>query len=116
VPGRAIALSYVLRQPAWRARVSGGSRRRIIEVTADQDCSGIDLAVVVSLGLVMPLSVEQGSVVDRFDGLRLIRDRPVPLEVELPGRLRRPYWIRCFATAPETVTMIDPPIANLKVA
>jgi hypothetical protein len=115
VRGRAIGLSYVLRRPTWQGRLVRASRRRVIEVTADQDCTGIELAVVVSPGMVMPLSADHGTVVDRFDGLRFARGTPVPLEVELPAGLRRPYWIRCFAIRPDTVTMVDPPVADLKV-
>jgi hypothetical protein len=112
VDGRPVQVTYSLRRPSeLRAR---WSRRRVLTLTADGDCAALDLVVIVAAGLVLPLRAEQGTVVDRFEGLRLSRDTPRTLDVELPRGLRTPYWIRCFATGPG-VTLVDPPIAELKV-
>ncbi|MGC5031776.1 hypothetical protein [Micromonospora sp. DT229] len=113
VAGRAVELAYRLRRPSGlRHRLS---RHRLLEVVADQDCVGVDLTVVVSSGLVMPLRVEQGTEVDRFTGLAFARQSPLTFEVEIPRTVRKPYWIRCFADGQVQLTMIDPPVAELKV-
>jgi hypothetical protein len=114
VAGRAIGISYQLsRSPGLRNRLS---RRRLLRLVADQSCTGVALAVVVTPGLVMPLRVEQGTVVERFTDLAFSPGAPLAFELELPDGVRKPYWIRCFATSPEHVTMVDPPVAELKVA
>jgi hypothetical protein len=48
--------------------------------------------------------------------LTLLAGRPHALEVELPGTLPRPYWVRCFAEPAGIVAVVDPPITELKVA
>jgi hypothetical protein len=114
VAAPATRLSYrVDRHESWRSRLG---RRRVLTVRADTDCAGVDLVVVTASTLAMPLRPEQGTLLTRFDGLRLGRGTPVALEIELPAGLRKPYWLRCFVTAPKTVTLIDPPISQLKVA
>jgi hypothetical protein len=113
VAGRPVQVTYSVRRAGeWRAR---WSRRRLVVLTADEDCADVGLVVVVAPGLVLPLQPDQGAVVDRFEGLRLARGTPRILEIELPPGVRTPYWIRCFATSP-SVSVVDPPIAELKVS
>jgi len=114
IDGRSIRLSY--RVESKRGPLGRFSRQRTVVLSADQDCSGVELVVVAAPGRVMPLRVEQGVVVDRFAGLRLTRDVPLTFEVEMPQTMRRPYWIRCFATGSVPLTTVDPPVATLKVS
>ncbi|GIJ48326.1 hypothetical protein Val02_52120 [Virgisporangium aliadipatigenens] len=114
VDGRPTQLRYALvRLKELRAR---WSRRRVLVVTAAQDCADVELVLVSAVGAVMPLRPEDGVEIDRFSGLRLTRDVPLNLDVELPSHLRRPYWLRCFVLRPATVSIVDPPVAELKVS
>jgi hypothetical protein len=114
VDGRPVELSYVVRRLTdLRSR---WSRRRLLVLTAAEDCADVDLVLVTAPGLAMPLRAEQGTVVDRYIGLRLTRGVPLTVEIELPANLKRPYWIRCFADRPAAVSIVDPPIAELKVS
>jgi hypothetical protein len=113
VPARALRLRYTLRRPpGWRDRRSG---RRILEITADQDCAGVDLAVVVAPGQVKPLAARPEQVAAAFHDVTLARDQPLALDFAVP-RTARPYWIRCFVTRPAGVSVVDPPVAELKVS
>lgn len=113
VEGRPLSVSYQIeRASGFRKRLS---RQRFVQVKADANCFGVDLIVIASDKLAMPLRPEHGQVVNRFEGLVLIADQSETFEVEIPDGLRRPYWLRCFVTAPENATVIDPPIDNLKV-
>ena len=114
VEGRAVQLSYSVRRPSsFKERFS---RRRVVDLRADEDCSGVDLSVVIASGLAMPLRVEAGMTIFRFRGLRVSRQASMPLEFEIPAHVPRPYWIRCFVDQPSTVTLVDPPISDLKVS
>lgn len=114
VSGSAIRLTYTVKRPSGlRDRLS---RRRVVEVRTDQDCADVDLSIVVASGLAMPVRVEPGATVFAFTRLRFIRDEPMLLDFEIPATTRRPYWIRCFVVRPATVTLVDPPIAKMKVA
>ncbi len=113
VSGRAVEVRYTLhRPPGWRNRYS---RRRLLQIVADQDCDDVDLTVVVAPGLVMPLAVSPETVAETFEGLAPRRGVPIELSVLLP-KVARPYWVRCFVTRPAGVTVIDPPVADLKVS
>jgi hypothetical protein len=114
VDGPAIRLSYRMRRPSsLRDRLS---RRRVVELRADQDCADVDITIVVSAGLAMPVRVDKDMAAFRFQGLRFQRESTLPLEFEIPAKTRRPYWIRCFVLQPTTVTLVDPPITELKVS
>jgi hypothetical protein len=113
VAGRPLSVSYrIVRPDGLRNRLS---RQRFVELSADGGCAGLDLVVVVAESIAMPLRPDQGTVVNRFEGLELGAGRRERFEVEIPPATRRPYWIRCFATAPANVTLVDPPINDLKV-
>jgi hypothetical protein len=113
VSGRAIEVRYSIRRPSgFRERYS---RQRELEIVTDQDCAGLDLAVVVAPGAVMPLAASPEVVAERFEGLAPSQGVPMPLSFTVP-KTAKPYWIRIFATRPENVTVIDPPIAELKVS
>ncbi|WP_326561232.1 hypothetical protein [Micromonospora sp. NBC_01796] len=113
VDGSALRLSYeVSRLPGLKGRLS---QQRILRATVDADCRGVDLVVVASTGLAMPLRPDQGMVVNRFTGLTFARGVPLTFHIEIPARMRRPYWVRCFVDGPENVSVTDPPIDSLKV-
>ncbi|MGA5301109.1 hypothetical protein ACPCHT_14340 [Nucisporomicrobium flavum] len=113
VSGRAIEVRYSIRRPSgFKERYS---RQRDLEIVTDQDCADLDLAVVVAPGPVMPLAVQPEVVAERFAGLAPRRGVPMPLSFTVP-KTAKPYWIRVFATRPDNVTVIDPPIAELKVS
>ncbi|HZN73966.1 MAG TPA: hypothetical protein VFC00_20045 [Micromonosporaceae bacterium] len=114
VSGSAVRLAYtVKRPPGFRDRLS---RRRVVEVRTDQDCADVDLTIVVAPGLAMPVRVEPGMTSFAFTRLRFTREVPMLLSFEVSAAIRRPYWIRCFVVRPATVTLVDPPVANMKVA
>ncbi|MEV4350358.1 hypothetical protein AB0J83_38370 [Actinoplanes sp. NPDC049596] len=111
VAGRATRIRYAVRTvPGWRNR-----SQRVIELVSDRPCAGLDLAVVVAPGRVMPLAPGPEVVAERFEGLVLEPGSPLLLEFTVP-RTAKPYWIRCFAAHPDGVTLIDPPVTELKVS
>lgn len=113
VAGRAIEVRYSIRRlPGFKERLS---RNRVLEIVTDQDCTDLELAVVVSPGSVMPLAVSPEIVTEEFKGLTLRRGTPTQLDFTIP-KVSRPYWIRVFATRPKNVTVIDPSITELKVS
>ncbi|GAA4719991.1 hypothetical protein [Phytohabitans rumicis] len=113
VDGRSAALSYeIQRQPGVLAKLS---RQRTLSVRVDADCADVELVVVAAPGLVMPLRPDQGTEVNRYAGLALVRDLSLTLPIAIPPDLRRPYWLRCFVVHPPHVSVVDPPIDNLKV-
>jgi hypothetical protein len=99
------------------ARFFFGSRRRTVRVAADRDCVGVTLWVIVAPGLVMPLNAKQGRKVGTFESLALRAGESQLFDVEVPRPVhrRRPYWIRCFAESPVPLSVVDPPIVNMKV-
>jgi hypothetical protein len=114
VDGRTLRVSYDIRRPAGLRGL--GSRKRQLQVRADDNCVDLELILVAATGHVMPLRPDQGTVVNRYEGLAFARDVPLHLDIEVPEYLRRPYWLRCFVTKPDRVTVIDPPVDNLKVS
>ncbi|MBU2668234.1 hypothetical protein KOI35_32455 [Actinoplanes bogorensis] len=111
VAGRATRVRYALRPvPGWRNRA-----QRELEIVSDHACDGLELAVVVAPGRVMPSRLEPEVEVERFAGLALVPGVPIALPFAVP-RTPKPYWIRCFVVQPAGVTLIDPPIAELKVS
>ena len=112
VPGRPLSLRYALRRPSGlRERLAGG---RLVEIVADRDCDGVDLAVVVAPGQVKPLAADRGTVAGAYRDLRLVEGEPLTLPFRLP-KVAKPFWIRCFVTRPDGVTVVDPPVAELRV-
>jgi hypothetical protein len=112
VPPLPVRVRYSVR-PAGRLRerLSGG---RILQVVADRACDGLDLAVVAVQGHVKPLTPAPGTVIRAYPNVRLTGSEPLTLPFRVP-KLARPFWIRCFVTRPAGVTVIDPPVAELRV-
>ncbi|GAA0469571.1 hypothetical protein Ade02nite_32550 [Paractinoplanes deccanensis] len=98
-------IAYDLRK---RRRLAGTDL--IVTVTADRDCAGVDLDVVLAVGEFMPLSRDDGRLVARCPGLMLTAAEPLRLTLPLPDvpKRDRPYWIRCFFDAPFDVAPDDP--------
>jgi hypothetical protein len=104
-------IAYDLR----RRRRLGGTDM-IVTVTADRDCTGVDLDVVLAVGEFMPLSPDQGTRVAHCPGLMLAGGTPLRLTLSWPGVASgdRPYWLRCFFRAPFEVSVEDPPIDHMR--
>jgi hypothetical protein len=113
VEARPLRLRYALRRPpGLRERLAGG---RLVELVADRDCDGVDLAVVVVPGHVKPLAVRPEIVAEAYRDLTLVEGEPLTLAFRLP-KVAKPFWIRCFVTRPDGVTVVDPPVAELRVS
>jgi len=111
VEARPLSLRYrLLRPPGLRERLAGG---RLVELVADRDCDGVDVAVVVAPGHVKPLAVRPEIVAEAYQDLRLVAGEPLTLPFRLP-RVAKPFWIRCFVTQPSGVTVVDPPVGELR--
>ncbi|MEV4346692.1 hypothetical protein AB0J83_19705 [Actinoplanes sp. NPDC049596] len=82
----------------------------VVTLTADRDCAGVDLEVVLTVGEFMPRDPGDGRRVARRPGLTLTAGTPLRLTLPWPevGRDERPYWIRCFFHAPFDVAPDDP--------
>ena len=91
-------------------------RRRLVTLTSAQRCADLEVVVVASAGVVMPVRAAQGTVLARASQVQVGPGCPHSIAVELPASLRRPYWIRCFVDSPEGCTVIDPPIEHMKVS
>jgi hypothetical protein len=115
VEAQALRLSYRVARPSRLASLRSAQPWKM-RITVDNDCSGVDLSLVVARGLVVPLRPDQGIVVQRFTDLTLAAGVPLELEVPPPHGISRPYWIKCFVTRPASVMVTDPPINEMKVA
>lgn len=114
VPARPPRLRYTIdRVPGWRGRAS--PLRRVITVSAEVDCAGVELVVVAGTDRTLPLGPGHGTVVARRSDLALSPDRSEVLEVDVPGTVPRPFWLRCFALRPGGVTVADPPVDAMRV-
>jgi hypothetical protein len=113
VPGRAGRLGYTIERPAGLRHLL--SRRRVVAVTAQDSCAPAQLIVVARTGPVMPVRPAQGTEIFRASDLDFTAGQTRRFEFELPPELPRPYWIRCFVEPPAGVTLVDPPVDQLKV-
>jgi RNA polymerase sigma factor (sigma-70 family) len=105
-----VRLSYQVGQPDERAH------QRVVSVRADRDCDGLDLLVVAAPGRTRPESAGDGHLLGRFSGLTLVGGEAETFDVELPGRVHRPYLLRCFVEPPDRFAVVDPPIHQLLAA
>jgi hypothetical protein len=88
--------------------------RRILRVSVDQPCEGVELHLVVSGGIAMPARPDAGETVQRFIGLKLEPGAPWEVPFVVP-RHARPYWLRCFVVQPHGIRVVDP-IDEMKVS
>jgi hypothetical protein len=114
VEPQALRLSYRVSRPSRLGSLRSQPWR--MRITVDNDCTGVDLSLVVARGFVVPLRPDQGVVVQRFTDLTLAAGVPLELEVVPPQGISKPYWIKCFVTRPNSVMVTDPPIDEMKVA
>jgi len=111
VDGVAGTLDYEL------LRVGGlFSRKRLLRVTVDQPCAGVELILVAAPGLVLPIRPEQGRAAVHVTGLALTPELPWEAPFTLPSGPPKPRWLRCFVKQPAGVRVTDPPIDEMKVS
>ncbi|MDP9793127.1 hypothetical protein J2S43_001639 [Catenuloplanes nepalensis] len=110
VDGLATVLSYHL--PRVGGLLSRG--RRLLRVSVDQPCAGVELHLVVASGIAMPAKPDSGRTVQRFTGLTLDPDSPWEVPFTVP-KSERPYWLRCFVVRPGGIRVVDP-IDEMKVS
>jgi hypothetical protein len=109
VPARGIAVSYQIRRASrWR------SRRRIIELVAEQATRLPALVVVRSTGPWPPDDPAEGETVERIGPASITPGQPLMVSVE-PAK--GPGWLTCFVDpgAPESdagAVVLFPPLAG----
>jgi hypothetical protein len=114
---RTVAVEPVATVLEYHLPRAGGMRgrgRRLLRVRVDQECTDVDLELVVAEGDAMPARPENGRTVQRFTGLRLDPDTPWEVPFTVP-RAGRPYWLRCFVLRPAGIRVVDP-IDEMKVS
>jgi hypothetical protein len=111
VPALATVVRYSVRR--------GGFTRRgkaTVVLSAGAACELPHLLVVQRPGAVMPLGPEDGEVIGRIPAQTLRSGSPLSVEVTLRP-VRGPSWVACFPEAgPAEVTLIPPPVNELKVS
>ena len=95
----------------WPTRLIGRGPLRI-EFTADTATRGQVVVVHAQSGPYLPQRRDDSYVVQRIS-LDIPADEPQLVAVPIP-KLPKPYWVRCFAETPETLTLTDPPSDTLK--
>ncbi|MEV0895645.1 hypothetical protein [Actinoplanes sp. NPDC049802] len=109
---RSVTVEPVAGKLAYRLPKVGGpfsrGRSRMLRVTVDDLCEGVELRLVVALGTVMPARPDAGQTLLRFTGLTLEPGAPWEVPFTVPRRLARPYWLRCFVTRPRGIRVVDP--------
>jgi hypothetical protein len=90
-------------------------RRAQVTVTAHQSCLGVDLAVAVSAGPIMPLRVEDGDAVHRFSDLTFAAGQPQSFAVPIHESFERPFWVRCFVESPADAVVDDPAVSEMRL-
>jgi hypothetical protein len=114
VSGPPVRLHYtVTRPPGVRNLLS---RQRVVTIRVDRACTDVTVELVLAAGHVMPARPEQGRVLVRMGWLTLTPDSPHELIAEIPSGVRKPYWLRLFVAEPAGITVVDPPIAEIKVS
>ena len=91
-------------------------RQRIVALSSDEACDGLEVVVVAAPGVAMPRRAEQGTELARRDGVGISPGVPVSIPFEMPASFSRPYWIRCFVRHPDGLAVTDPPIDQMKVS
>jgi hypothetical protein len=84
----------------------------VATITVDTPCQGVDLSLVGCTTSAIPMRAEQGKEIERFASIRLNTGEPFTFEFRPPRGVR---WVRCFVHHPDNVTVIDPPIDEMKV-
>jgi len=114
VPGPRARVSYRIDRPSgwWRRR----SRRRIVSIRAERDCTGLSYVLVLAPRRPMPTSPAHGEHLKQDSELPLFAGADHTFEVEVPAGTSKPYWLRLFVTAPRDVAVTDPPISDMKVS
>ncbi|MEV6555197.1 fibronectin type III domain-containing protein [Nocardia sp. NPDC051756] len=95
----------------WPPRLIGRGPLQI-EFTADTETRGAVVVVHAESGAYLPQRMSENCVVQRIP-LDIPMGEPQIVPVPLP-KLPKPFWVRCFAEAPETLTLADPPSDTLK--
>jgi hypothetical protein len=111
VDGLPARLSYTIARPPGRR--GWFTRQRVVTLTVDRECPGLVVVFVVAPGSVLPMRPDQGEVLHRHEFEAGATSQVI--EVELPERLRKPYWMRCFVEQPAGISVADPPVATMKV-
>ncbi|MRH91672.1 hypothetical protein GFY24_30250 [Nocardia sp. SYP-A9097] len=83
-----------------------------IEFTADTATRGTVVVVHAQSGAYLPQRRIDSYVVQRIP-LDIPADGPQLVPVPIP-KMPKPYWVRCFAESPETLTLTDPPSDTLR--
>jgi hypothetical protein len=110
IPGAPVRLTYRITRRGW------SRSRRTVSVHADRSCGPVDLVVVAAAGAIMPLRPGQGTELLRLTGLALTPEHPHVTEIEVPGTIRRPFWLRCFLTSTAGASIADPPVTEMWVS
>ncbi|MCX4090752.1 hypothetical protein [Nocardia sp. alder85J] len=95
----------------WPARLIGRGPLQI-EFSADTATYGAVVLVQAQSGPYLPQRCLESCVVQRIT-LEIPPGEPQCVPVPLPP-LPKPYWVRCFAESPETLTLTGPPSDTLK--
>jgi hypothetical protein len=111
VDGVAATLGYEL------LRVGGFiSRKRLLRVSVDQPCEGVELILIAAPGQVMPVRAEQGERAVHVTNLSLTPGVPWEAPFTIRSGAPKIRWLRCFVKQPAGVRVSDPPIDEMKVS
>ncbi|GGN18259.1 hypothetical protein FHR83_004108 [Actinoplanes campanulatus] len=88
--------------------------RRMLRVTVDRTCEGVELRLVVVPGNALPARPDAGETLLHFTGLRFEADTPWEVPFTVPRR-SRPGRLRCFVVSPRGIRVVDP-IDEMKVS
>ena len=88
---------------------------RLLRISVDQRCEGVEVQLVAAAGPVLPVRVDRGELVGRFTGLTLSPEEPWEVPFMLPARMSKPFWLRCFVVQPAGIRVLDP-IDEMKVS
>ncbi|MQY27696.1 fibronectin type III domain-containing protein [Nocardia aurantia] len=108
LPGAMLSARYRM---VWPAKLFGRGPLQI-EFSADAPTSGAVVVVLAQSGPYLPQRCVESQVVHRVL-LDIPADGPQVVPVPIP-KLPKPYWVRCFAEAPDILTLTDPPSDTLK--
>ena len=109
LPGR---ISYRFKRSKRIGPISG--HRMTLLVSADVDCADLNLIVTLSQSASRAIRVTDELTLCRFNNVSIRRDETMAFDFELPGRLRRPYVLRCSVESPHSLTIVDSQATGLR--
>jgi hypothetical protein len=111
VDGVAARVSYRIVRSAGIGRLRS---RHVVWLTADVECTGLDVIIALWAGLTAPRGRAGWMVLRQVDAVSLRAGEPAGFDFRVPRDVRSPYVVRCFVESAEPLSVVHPPVFELR--